>query len=80
MVVTYFKVGYLGIKPYFEEERVYTHGWQKQMNYQKKRYKAMLDSPGYFNSSLWDTLLGEYYRSFTEKNDYFHIFDYWRWD
>lgn len=40
----------------------------------------MLRSPGYFNSSLWDTLAGEYYRSFTEKTDYYHIFDYWRWD
>ncbi|MBF6857769.1 glucosamine 6-phosphate synthetase, partial [Acinetobacter baumannii] len=48
--------------------------------YQKLRFKAMLKSPGYFNSSLWDTLSGEYYRSFTEKKDYYHIFDYWHWD
>ena len=27
-----------------------------------------------------DTLSGEYHRSFTEKRDYFHLFDYWRWD
>jgi hypothetical protein len=40
----------------------------------------MLQSPGYFNSSLWDTLSGEYYRSFAKKSDYFHIYDYWRWD
>jgi hypothetical protein len=40
----------------------------------------MLDSPGYFNSSLWDTLSGEYYRSFTKKKDYFHIYDYWQWN
>ena len=40
----------------------------------------MTESLGYFNRSLWDTLSGEYYRSFTNKNDYFHIFDYWRWD
>ena len=40
----------------------------------------MLKSPGYFNRSLWDTLSGEYYRSFTTKSDYFHVFDYWRWD
>jgi len=44
------------------------------------RLRAMLQSPGYFNSSLWDTLSGEYYRSFTKKMDYHHIFDYWRWD
>ena len=29
---------------------------------------------------MWDTLSGEYYRSFTEKEDYYHVFDYWRWD
>ena len=49
-------------------------------NYQNLRLKAMLQSPGYFNRSLWDTISGEYYRSFTEKKNYFHIFDYWRWD
>ncbi|WP_086482146.1 glucosamine 6-phosphate synthetase [Oceanospirillum sanctuarii] len=78
--VTHFKAGFLGVPPDFEEERVYMHGWQKQIEYQKLRFKAMLKSPGYFNSSLWDTLSGEYYRSFTEKKDYYHVFDYWRWD
>ena len=78
--VTHFKAGFLGVKPDFEEKRVYMHGISKQLNYQKLRFKAMLDSPGYFNNSLWDTFSGEYYRSFTEKLDYFHIFDYWRWD
>ena len=78
--VTHFKAGFLGIPPYFEEERVYSHGVMKQLRYQSLRFKAMLKSPGYFNSSLWDTLSGEYYRSFTNKSDYYHIFDYWRWD
>jgi hypothetical protein len=40
----------------------------------------MSHSLGYFNRSLWDTLSGEYYRSFASKADYFHIFDYWRWN
>ena len=78
--VTHFKAGFLGVVPDFEEKRVYMHGISKQINYQWLRLKAMLKSPGYFNSSLWDTLSGEYYRSFTEKSDYYHIFDYWRWD
>ena len=78
--VTHFKAGFLGVPPDFEEKRVYMHGWSKQINYQWLRLKAMLKSPGYFNRSLWDTLSGEYYRSFTEKSDYYHIFDYWRWD
>jgi len=78
--VTHFKAGFLGIPPYFEEQRVYTHGVIKQLRYQYLRFKAMLESPGYFNDSLWDTLSGEYYRSFRKKVDYYHIFDYWRWD
>jgi len=78
--VTHFKTGFLGIKPDFEEKRVYSHGIMKQIRYHSKRFKAMMDSPSYFNRSLWDTLSGEYYRSFTEKKDYYHIFDYWRWD
>lgn len=78
--VTHFKAGFLGVPPDFEEKRVYSHGALKQLRYQYLRIKAMLASPGYFNTSLWDTLSGEYYRSFAEKTDYFHIFDYWRWD
>lgn len=78
--VTHFKAGFLGVPPDFAEERVYSHGAMKQLNYQKLRLRAMVQSPGYFNTSLWDTLSGEYYRSFGEKTDYFHIFDYWRWD
>jgi len=78
--VTHFKAGFLGVPPDFAEERVYSHGAMKQLRYQALRFKAMLQSPGYFNRSIPDTLLGEYYRSFTTKSDYFHIFDYWRWD
>ncbi len=78
--ITHFKSGFLGVPPDFEEKRVYSHGAMKQLRYQYLRLKAMLQSPGYFNRSLWDTLSGEYYRSFSEKTDYYHLFDYWRWD
>lgn len=78
--VTHFKAGFLGVPPDFEEKRVYTHGALKQLRYQYLRFKAMLESPGYFNASLWDTISGEYFRSFAEKSDYYHIYDYWRWD
>ena len=78
--VTYFKSGFLGIKPDFEEKRVYSHGAFKQLNYQKSRLREMINNPPYFNSSLFDTLSGEYYRSFTKKSDYYHLYDYWKWD
>lgn len=78
--VTHFKAGFLGVPPDFEEDKVYISSASKQLRYQRLRLKAMMKSPGYFNSSLWDTLSGEYYRSFLKKEDYFHIFDYWLWD
>lgn len=78
--VTHFKTGFLGIAPDFEESRVYSNGAMKQLRYHAKRTRAMMQSPGYFNSSLWDTLSGEYHRSFAAKSDYFHLFDYWKWD
>lgn len=78
--VTHFKAGFLGVPPDFEEEQVYISSATKQIRYQRLRLKAMLQSPGYFNSSLWDTLTGEYYRSVANKTDYFHIFNYWLWE
>jgi hypothetical protein len=78
--VTHFKAGFLGLPPDFEEELVYTNGAIKQLRYQWARFRAMMESPGYFNTSLWDTLSGEFYRSVAKKTDYYHIFDHWRWD
>lgn len=80
MEATHFKSGFLGVKPAFEQDGVYRRGLRGQIEYQHKRFKAMLKSPGYFNTSLWDTLSGEYYRSIMKKTDYYHIFDYWMWN
>jgi glucosamine--fructose-6-phosphate aminotransferase (isomerizing) len=77
---THFKSGFLGVPPDFEEDKVYSNGAMKQLRYQFLRFRAMTRSLGYFNSSLGDTLLGEYYRSFHTKSDYFHVFDYWTWE
>jgi len=77
---THFKAGFLGVPPDFAEDKVYSNGAMKQIRYQYLRFRAMIKSPAYFNRSLWDTLSGEYYRSFHKKTDYFHIFDYWTWE
>tara|TARA_B110000238_G_C16139017_1_gene445240 strand:- start:1624 stop:3444 length:1821 start_codon:yes stop_codon:yes gene_type:complete len=80
METTHFKTGFLGIKPSFFNEHVYSNGVISQLEYQAKRYKEYLKNPSYFNSSIFDTLSGEYWRSINKKTDYFHIFDYWTWD
>ena len=78
--VTHFKTGFLGIPPSFEEERVYTNGFIGQFNYHRRRFWQMFANPSYLNTSLFDTLSGEYWRSIRKKSDYFHIFDFWEWD
>lgn len=80
METTHFKTGFLGIKPSFENKGVYNNGLSSQLEYQFKRYKQYFKNPSYFNSSIYDTLSGEYWRSINKKTDYFHIFDYWTWD
>ncbi|WP_415886966.1 hypothetical protein ACMXYO_02930 [Neptuniibacter sp. QD37_6] len=79
MEVTHFKTGFLGIPPAFENDKVYSSGLQKQLDYQRRRFAQFLKNPSYFNSSLKDTLSGEYWRSIHKKTDYFHIFDYYQW-
>ncbi len=78
--VTHFKSGFLGIPPDFHEAKVYSNGFSKQINYQLKRFGKMMKNPRYINTSIIDTLTGEYYRSVKSKSDYFHIFDYREWD
>jgi glucosamine--fructose-6-phosphate aminotransferase (isomerizing) len=77
---THFKTGFLGIPPYFDERTVYSTGLQKQIKYQSSRFREFLRNPSYFNSSIFDSLSGEFYRSIKKKQDYFHIYDYWKWD
>lgn len=80
METTHFKTGFLGISPSFSNKYVYSKGLMSQMEYQFKRYREYFKNPSYFNSSIFDTLSGEYWRSINKKTDYFHIFDYWTWD
>lgn len=80
METTHFKTGFLNIAPGFSNDKVYSSGMASQFEYQYKRYKEYFKNPSYFNSSIPDTLSGEYWRSINKKTDYFHIFDYWTWD
>jgi len=80
METTHFKTGFLNIAPGFSNEHVYSNGMMSQLEYQYKRYKEYFKNPSYFNSSIADTLSGEYWRSINKKTDYYHIFDYWTWD
>ena len=40
----------------------------------------MSRNTAYINSSIFDTLSGEYWRSLHKKSDYYHLFDYYEWN
>jgi hypothetical protein len=42
--------------------------------------KNVLKSPSYINQSIWDSLGSIGSRYFIKKEDYYHMFDYYRWD
>ena len=77
---THFKAGFLGIRPDFESRNVFRSGVLSQISYQSRRFGQFMANPAYFNSSVVDTLSGEYWRSLAPREDYYHLFDYWRWD
>lgn len=77
---THFKTGFLGIRPSFESPKVYQTGLAGQVRYQATRFKVMLSNPKYFNSSIWDTLSGEFFRSVVPQNNYLQFFDFVRWE
>jgi glucosamine--fructose-6-phosphate aminotransferase (isomerizing) len=78
--ITHFKHGFLNIKPDFYNAKTYNSGLIKQIDYQFKRLKVMLKNFSYFNSSIFDTLTGEYSRSIRKHTDYYYLFNYFKWD
>jgi len=42
--------------------------------------KNIMKSPGYINQSILDSLGSFAARYITPKKDYYHLFDYYRWD
>tara|TARA_B100000212_G_scaffold338448_1_gene314984 strand:+ start:1090 stop:2934 length:1845 start_codon:yes stop_codon:yes gene_type:complete len=77
--ITHFKSGFLGIEPTFVSKTVYNNGLVSQLRYQYKRFKQIIKNPYYLNSSIPDTLYGEYWRSVHKKSDYYSLFDFYPW-
>jgi hypothetical protein len=77
---THFKHGFLNIKPNFSNKRTYNFGLISQLEYQIKRLQVMFGNLSYFNSSIVDTLVGEFGRSIRKHEDYYYLFNYFKWD
>jgi asparagine synthetase B (glutamine-hydrolysing) len=77
---TDFKVGFLGVPPDHNKKRIYSLSLKRQAKLFQGIGKIMLDNPRYLNGSVWDTLGSFVSRSIIPHRDYYHMFDYYRWD
>jgi hypothetical protein len=77
---TEFNVGFLGVPPDPHKKWIYSLSGRRQMQLFSSIGKIILENPGYLNRSVWNTLGGFISRSVVPHRDYYHLFDYYRWD
>lgn len=77
---TEFKVGFAGIPPKFDKKRIYSLSIKNQAKLFGFVGRNLLSSPGYLNQSVFDSLGSFAARYIAPKKDYYHLFDYYRWD
>jgi glucosamine--fructose-6-phosphate aminotransferase (isomerizing) len=77
---TDFKVGFLGVPPDHYKKRIYSLSAKRQARLFLGIGKNILQNPRYLNRSVWDTLGSFVSRSIIPHRDYYHLFDYFRWD
>jgi hypothetical protein len=77
---TDFKVGFAGVSPNFEKDKIYSLSFQQKMRLMGFVGKQFIFNPSYFNSSLMDTLGAYKARDQFNFNGHFQIFDYFEWD
>lgn len=77
---TNFKTGFAGLPPQFDKKRIYSLNFLNQMKLFGFVKKNLLKNPGYINQSIFDSLGSYAVRYLTPKKDYFHLFDYYKWD
>jgi len=77
---TEFKIGFAGLPPKFDKERIYSLSILNQLKLFGFVGENILKSPGYINQSVLDNLGSFASRYLAPKKDYYHLFDYYRWD
>ena len=77
---TDFKIGFCGVAPRFNKKRIYSLAVSEQIKLFSFVGKNVLQSPSYINQSIWDSFGSIASRYFIKKEDYYHMFDYYRWD
>jgi len=76
---TDFKTGFAGIPPKFDKKMIYSLSILSQLKLFSFVGRNFMQSPGYINQSMFDTLGSFFSRYSTSKKDYIHLFDYMEW-
>lgn len=77
---TDFKVGFLGVRPDFDKQYIYSLSFSRKIKLMASMASVVLNNPRYINNSIWDTMGSFISRSIMPHRDYFHVFDYFKWD
>ena len=77
---TDFKTGFGGLEPQFDKEHIYSLSLKNQLKLFGFVGKNVIQSPGYLNQSILDSLGSYASRYIARKSDYYHLFDYVQWD
>lgn len=77
---TDFKVGFLGVKPDFKKKHIYSLSISRKIKLISSASRKILSNPSYINRSIIDSLGGFVSRSIMPHLDYYHLYDYKRWE
>jgi glutamine---fructose-6-phosphate transaminase (isomerizing) len=77
---TDFKVGFCGIPPCFDKERIYSLRFVDMMKLFGYVGWNFLSDSAYINASIFDTFGSILSRYLYPKRHYYHLFDYCHWD
>lgn len=77
---TDFKTGFCGVPPQFDKKRIYSLSLNRQLKLFGFIARNLVTNPSLVNNSIWDTFGSFLSRYAAPKRDYYHMFDYWRWD
>jgi len=77
---TDFKVGFLGVPPDFEKKHIYSLSLMRKARLFGNAFRALVRNPAYVNRSIFDSFGGFLSRSVMPHTDYFHLYDFRKWD
>lgn len=77
---TDFKVGFLGVPPDHQKKTIYALSLQRKVRLLASVGRQVASNPSYLNRSVWDSMGSFIARSVVPHRDYYHMYDYYRWD